>query len=71
MEERKVVLMVQFEVYPDENEDFESKTDMEIMVDLKQQLEKTLMEMPGNDGVWWHFMDKEGWTFIDDEEESE
>ena len=58
MTEKKVVIQVQFEFYPAENEAWSKQSaqasDEELTKAVQAELEQEFNSM-ANDGLWWHF----------------
>lgn len=59
MTERKVILNVQFEFYPEENEHASSIADGQVAEYLKKMLDTEFSALANNDGLWWHFEEAE------------
>jgi hypothetical protein len=57
--ERKVILNVQFEFYPNENEKASKLTDELVAEYLKKMLDTEFSALADNDGLWWHFEEAE------------
>jgi len=54
--EKKVVVNVQFEFYPEGHESFRDKkmSNKQLVEAVEQKLDMELMNTD-NDGLWWHF----------------